>query len=137
MTPAEGMKAVKKLLGPKAQVREHRGATQERREAAKAALPALREKHRALKEARDARHKAILAADGEYQALLAETKIAQQEMEQAQGWVLVHRLSAGVPELGGMFLSVKANGDNWQDLVNQLQARQKREDDFRAGRTSA
>ncbi len=119
MTPKEGARFLLKLLGKKAAWRVNdKACTADERAEAVAALPELRARELAAKQARDARYRAVLAADGEYQARLAEWKVAQVEHETMSSRLRSYRITVGLNE--GWCFSVRAQGDNWADVIRKL-----------------
>jgi hypothetical protein len=125
MTPKEGAKALLKYLGKQAAWRVNEKApSQESREAARAALTALQVRLGATKQARDERHRAVLAADGEYQACLSEWKIALADYEAASHMARSYRITVGLDKT--WCFEVKAQGDNWADVIRQLAEKEKK-----------
>ncbi len=121
MTRADALKKLRKVLGPKMTWSENERAARgpEERAAAADALPEARQRRDELKAKRDERYRAILAADGEYQALLAEHAAARAEVESLQGQAGRYRCRVGVIEHGILNL-IKAQGDNWAEVVSQV-----------------
>lgn len=93
-------------------------STADERAAAKAALPSAREERNRLKEQKDARHRAILEADAEYQSLLTASKAAAENVERLDGITRHHKITVGI-NLGWAF-KVKAEGDSWEEVIEKL-----------------
>lgn len=120
MTPTEGVKRIKKLLGSKAAWRDNgHASSEETRETAKAAAVAAKAEYESLKGKRDDLMRRLLD-NQEYQALVQQTKDARQAWEEQQG--RTHRYKIRVGTVEGGFLMVKADGDNWADVVRKLEA---------------
>lgn len=122
MTKQEGVKALSRVFGKKAmwRVNDKASSAQERTDAF-CALAEARAREAAAKNARDERYRAILAADGEYQTLLAEYKQATADRECLLSRSLSYRVTIGRNE--GMFFAVEAQGDNWADALRQLKSK--------------
>ena len=128
MTPTEGQRRLRRLLGQRACWRvDDRAAKPHDREAALAALPIARQRWQELTAARDARYRAILAGDAEYQRLFAEAKAAREAADRL-GHIAhnSHRITVGIDS--GLFFDVKAHGDNWQEVIDILEARERDND---------
>lgn len=121
MSPKQGIKRLKALLGPRAAVSENRGAaTAAERQAAEAQLAALGEAEAALKAARQAR-RAELLRDPEYQQLVGEHERAKQALAAARGTARSYRLAACIH--GAWFFEVVAEADNYEALVAAVEAK--------------
>lgn len=113
------LKKLERLLGKKLAWRINPNAPDlEARAAAKAALPDARAERDTLKEQRDARQRAILEADAEYQALRAAAKAAAENVETLSGTTRHYRITVGL-NLGWAF-EVKAEGDSWEEVIGKL-----------------
>lgn len=121
MTPTEGVRRIRKLLGTKAKYRElHERTSPEGRALAMDKARHLKALYDAAKEKRDALHRELLA-DHRYQAIQAETAELRRQWERERGLALRYRLTVGTVE-GGMFFMVKAQGDNWAEVVFKLES---------------
>ena len=119
------IKMLGKLLGKKLGYRvDTKAPTPEEREVAKATLsPAIEERNK-LKEQRDARYKAILAEDTEYQNLFAAAKAASKRVEELSSITRHRKITVGTSE--GMFFLVKAEGDSWEEVIDKLTTKEKK-----------
>lgn len=119
MERSVALKTLGRLLGKKLGYRiDPKAPTQEERETAKAALsPAIEERKR-LKEQRDARYEAILAADTEYQNLLSSYRAASENVDVLLNVMRRRKITVGTSE--GMFFLVKAEGDSWEEVIDKL-----------------
>jgi hypothetical protein len=110
---------LRKLLGPKAAIRDHRRpSSPEQRDAADAARRAAKEKRDATLAAVEARKEAILSADAEYQRLRQEFHAARAAHES-----LPHpeyRYHCGVAST--LFFHVEAQADNLEELIEKVRA---------------
>lgn len=77
----------------------------------------------AAEDAMEARRKAILEADAEYQALVAAWREAKDTAarNQSVAWNS-YKITVGVTN--SMFFHVKAQGDSWEDVIGQLTAKE-------------
>jgi len=80
---------------------------------------AARAAYTAAKEARDARHQAVLDGDLEYQALKMEAADADEAMKKANG--RAHGRRIVLVRCGSIFNEVVAEGDNFADAIEELQ----------------
>lgn len=116
------LKRLEKLLGKKLGYRiDPKAPTSEERQAARTALHEAIAERNKIKEQRDARYKAILAADGEYQALFAAAKAASERADKLSSATRHFKITVGTSE--GMFFVVKAEGDSWEDVIDKLSAK--------------
>jgi predicted membrane chloride channel (bestrophin family) len=120
MERAVAIKKLAKILGKTLGYRvDDTAPNAEQRAAAKAQLAeaqALRDKAR---QQRDERYKAILAADQEYQDLVALHKGAQKVAEQLS-YQAHHHYKFTVGTSNGMFFHVRAQGDSWEEVIDEL-----------------
>lgn len=120
MERSTAIKKLGKMLGKSLGYRiNHTAPTREERAAAQAALPAAREEMNKLKEQRDARHKVILAADAEYQALHAAHKIAYDQVQRLSSTTMHYKISVGTSN--SLFFHVRAEGDSWEEVIAKLE----------------
>jgi len=135
MTPKEGIAKLRGLLGPSAGHREYKfRSSPEFRAAAIAERdrlgPLLADANAAL----DQRRRELLA-DPEYQRLKAETVELRKAIAQARGDSVFYRLSVGTHD--SMFFHVEARGDNWADVIQNLEAKRERDRQEREARSHA
>jgi hypothetical protein len=115
------LKKLGALLGKKMGWRiDPKAPTPEDRAAAQAALPQAIEERKRLQEQRQARYDAILAADAEYQQLLAAHREAVKRAECLAGITRHRKITVGTSE--GMFFLVTAEGDSWEEVLGKLSA---------------
>src|SRR5262245_5243977 len=67
----------------------------------------------------DARRKAVLEADPEYQALLAKYAEIRKHADELQGIAMTYKFEVGQDR--GLFFSVHAQGDSWEEIIAILQ----------------
>lgn len=115
------LKKLRRLLGQKVGYRiDHKAPTEDDRAQARAEMPGAVERRNELREKRDARYKAILATDGEYQTLQASVQAVNKRVDELRGVAMHHKITVGTSE--GMFFVVKAQGDSWEDVIDKLTA---------------
>jgi len=91
----------------------------EERAAARAELgPAVAERNE-LRARREARYKAILDADAEYQSLQAAQKIAAERVAKLHSITGRYKITVGTI-IAGLMFSVKAEGDSWEEVIAKL-----------------
>lgn len=113
------LKKLEKLLGKKMAWRINpRAPTPEEREAAKLALPAARAKREAAEAEKNARYRAILDGDAEYQRLVIAHRESRKESEAIAGAISYRKITVGRTE--GMFFMVRAEGDSWEEVIAKL-----------------
>lgn len=113
------IKKLERLLGNRLAWRINpTAATQEDREAAKAALPEAQAERKRLYELREARYRAILEADAEYQSLRAQEKEARERAAKLSGIIYSRKITVGIDN--GLFFHVKAEGDSWEEVIGKL-----------------
>ena len=124
MERAAAIKTLGKLLGKKLGYRvDAKAPTQEERAEARAALTQAIEERNKLVERRDARSRAILAADAEYQSLLTDARAARERTNKLSSVAHHYKITVGTSE--GMFFLVKAQGDSWEEVIDKLTAKEK------------
>lgn len=125
MDQATAIKKLGKLLGKQFGYRiDKQAPTRAERDAAREALSAANVERKSLGEKREARVKALLEADDEYKALNAAYRNAQTRAELLLSTSHRYRLTVG-KTVAGMFFSVHAEGDNWQEVVDKVAAKHK------------
>lgn len=98
---------------------------QEDRDAARAALgPACKERD-ALVQRLEERRKAILQADAEYQQLLEQSRAARKAVDKLGSITRHHKITIGETVMGGLYFSVHAEGDSWEQIFEKLDAKKK------------
>ncbi len=122
MERSAALKKLGKILGKKLGYRiDPKAPTPDERELAKSELSPACEERNKLKEQRDARHKAILAADTEYQSLHAAYRAASERADKLSSITRRRKITVGTSE--GMFFVVKAEGDSWEEIIEKLTER--------------
>lgn len=118
------LKKLGQLLGKKLGYRiDAKAPTKEERVEARAALTQAIDERNKLVEQRDARSRAILAADAEYQSLFSAAKAARERTDKLSSVTRRHKITVGTSE--GMFFMVKAEGDSWEEVIDKLTAKEK------------
>lgn len=113
------IKKLGQLLGKKLGYRvDTKAPTKEERDAARAELVETLAEYNRLKDGREARYKAILAADQEYQALKAACEKMREHREKLSGISRRYKITVGTSE--GMFFMVRAEGDTWEEIIGKL-----------------
>lgn len=121
MNKAQAIAKLSKLLGKNMGYRINKGVLKpEDRPAVIAKAQALRAKRDVAREAKDARYR-VLMKDPEYVRLTAEHKAIEAEMQAASYQASQKAITVGVD--GGMFFSVTAEGDNWQEVIDLVEKR--------------
>jgi hypothetical protein len=119
MKMSTALTALRKLLGPKAAIRDNRRpSSPEQRDAADAARRATALKRAAALAAVEARKEAVLSADAEYQRLRQEfhaARAAHESLPHAE-----YRYVCGVAS--ALFFTVKAEADNLEELIEKVRA---------------
>jgi hypothetical protein len=114
------LKKIRKLLGDKMGYRISAKAPgpEARAEARLALTPAIEERNK-LREQQRVRYEEILAADAEYQRLVAATKAANEKVDKLSSTTRWFKITVGVT-IGGLLFSVKAEGDSWEEVIDKL-----------------
>jgi hypothetical protein len=116
------LKKLGKLLGNRLAWRVNpKAASPDEREAAKAAFPEAAAERKRLTELREARYRAVLEADTEYQTLRAQERAARDRAEKLSGLMLCRKITVGVTN--SIFFEVKAEGDSWEEVIGKLEAK--------------
>jgi len=68
-----------------------------------------------------ARSEELLAADPEYQRLLAGYRLAKKEAEHLGGLSRQYKIEVGRDQ--GLFFHVDAQGDSWEEIIKKLKER--------------
>lgn len=124
MNRADALKKLKPILGANLAYREDPNAlTGESLEQAGEFAKIAGQEYRSLDEQVKARRQVVLAADVEYQALVNRRNEAEKRRDAFGSRSRRRRIVVGYTKhlegLGTMFHQ-KAEGDNWQDVVDQL-----------------
>jgi hypothetical protein len=93
--------------------------TPEEREAIKTDLPAAFAEKERLKTLRDARYKALLEGDAEYQKLKNDHTEAHKKWGSMESTQRAFKITVG-NSVAGLFFSVKAEGDSWEEVIAKL-----------------
>ena len=122
MERAVALKKLRRLLGDKLGYRvDPKAPDAETRAAARAEAVRLAADYKAVSEARKAREEAILAVDATYQALAQQAQALREARDRASGKSHHFRFTVGVSN--SIFFSIKAQGDSWEDVISQLEAK--------------
>ena len=122
MNRADALKQLGKLLGKSFGYRVDSDAPNaEEREAARAALAIASEKAKALLEQKEARIKALLDADAEYQQIKADHEAAKKARNKLAG--ICHQYKFTVGTSSELFFHVKAQGDSWEEVIAKVKAK--------------
>lgn len=122
MERAVAIQKITKLLGKGVCWRvDPKAPSREEREAAKAGMAAANAERNAIQAKRDARYRAILEADAEYQALQAACEAARNRRNELLSLSHHYKITVGTI-VGGMFNHVKAQGDSWEEVIGKLTA---------------
>jgi len=125
MDRAVALKQLGKLLGKSFGYRVDPSApTAEERETARAALIAASAKAKALLEQKEARIKALLDADAEYQQIKTAHEAAKKERNHIAGECHRHKFTVGMSS--ELFFHIKAQGDSWEEVIAKVKAREHR-----------
>jgi len=90
----------------------------EERDEVRKTIPELTKARDAADKAVRERSQALLAADAEYQALVAVYREAKKNANKAFSRSNHFRFTVGTSN--GMFFHVKAQGDSWEDVIRKL-----------------
>ena len=123
MNRTQALAKLKKVLGKNLAYREDPAAlVGDEREAAKVKREVLHDAKKLIGELRDARRAEVLAADAEFQRLKGQYERAREAADKAGAEVFGRRITVGTRSgVGGFhFFNVKAEGDNWQEVVDKL-----------------
>lgn len=122
MERKEAIRKLGKILGKSLGYRVDPDAPdREEREAALAAFKPAREKAEALLKQKEARIKALLDADAEYQRIKAEHEAAKKSRDRLASLTCHYKFTVGTSN--GMFFHVKAQGDSWEEILEKLNRR--------------
>jgi flagellar biosynthesis chaperone FliJ len=113
------IKKLGKMLGKAFGYRvDPKAPTADEREEAKQQLPALTAARQQAEEAMNARKRAVLAADEQYQQLVTDYRAARERASKMHAMTHHFRITVGTSN--DLFFSVMAQGDSWEDVIEQL-----------------
>lgn len=122
MERAVAIRKLGRLLGKNVGYRvDPKAPTPDEREEAQRALPHAVQTRNDLNDRLEARRNAILQADDEYQAL--KLALAEAKKRADLLWSISRHRKITVGTSNGLFFSVKAEGDSWEDVIGQLTAK--------------
>ena len=122
MERAVALKKLRNMLGSKLAWRVNIEApSKDEREAAKLELPIASKARKDLSEQREARMRALLEADPQYQELTVAYQAAREKYEKLQAICLTNKIDVGTIHMG--FFHVKAQGDSWEDVIEKLSSK--------------
>ena len=122
MERAVALKKLTKILGKGLRYRVDPAAPDpDARALAREQAKRLSVEHKATLDARDARQRAVLAADAEYQRLVVEERRLRDAKDRVWGMAHHHKIMVGV--VSGIFFHVKAQGSSWEDVITQLETK--------------
>jgi serine phosphatase RsbU (regulator of sigma subunit) len=125
MNTQQALRILRPILGPKLAYRENpRALTGDELAQAQENAEALRLCVQKAKDALHERREAVLAGDAEYQRLRKEWQAAEKARSVAAGRAYLRRIEVGVD--GPLAFWIRAEGDNWSDVVDQIKAADKR-----------
>lgn len=123
MNRTDAFKKLKRILGKDFRYREDpRALVGEEREQAILAWRKALGASQAAEEAMKAKREELLR-DPEYLRLKAENLAAYEATKQTGSVTLARRVTVGTISGHGMFFSIIAQGDNWQEVVDKLTAK--------------
>ena len=119
MERAAAIKKLGKLLGKSFGYRvDPTAPDKDARAEAREILRVTGPQREAIGKAVTARREALLKADAEYQRLLEDYRTATLHCDRLSATLHHYRFTAG--NSNGMFFHVKAQGDSWEDVIEQL-----------------
>lgn len=124
MQRTEAIKKLGKLLGKSLGYRvDTQAPTKDERTAAYEQFKAAAKERKTLEEKRNARRQEILAADAEYQALVAAHKEAKEHADKLGAVSRQYKFTVGTNS--GMFFHVRAQGDTWEEIIDKVEAKRR------------
>ena len=124
MERAVAIKKLGKILGKSLGYRvDPKAPDQDDRDVARAMMRNIAPKRDALRAAVEARCKALLQADAEYQRLKAELADATKTYADFAEITNHYRFTVGTTS--SMFFTVKAQGDSWEDVIAKLSEKER------------
>jgi hypothetical protein len=120
MERSVALNKLRKLLGKDFGYRiDSKACTREEREAAREQLPASNKERSDLEEKRRQRQQFLLDNDKEYQEINAARVAAVKRSQELLGKLHSSKITVG-NSVAGLFFSVKAEGDNWEEVIAKL-----------------
>lgn len=117
------IKKLGKILGKSLGYRvDPKAPTREEREEARRRLPDLTAAKQQAEKAMIERRQAVLAADTLYQELVAAHKAARERADRT--FSITHHFRITVGTTSSLFFHVKAQGDSWEEVINELSLKQ-------------
>jgi hypothetical protein len=124
MERAVAIKKLGKILGKSLGYRvDPKAPDQDDRDRAREDLRDAVTEREALEQQKKARMQELLQADAEYQRLKAARAEAGKHCEELSSITHHYRFTVGVSN--GMFFSVKAQGDSWEEVISKLTEKEK------------
>jgi hypothetical protein len=129
MTREQALKKLRKLLGKNAAFTVHeRISSPEARARALESRRFLSGRKVELSERLEARRKALLDGDPEYQSLLAELRPVREQIEKQTGEAFYYKFVAGtvsrlIPSMP--IFHIEASGDTWEDVIAKIEAKKR------------
>lgn len=121
MNQTQAIAKLKKIIGKGFGYRvDPKALNAEERDAASIKARALREQKVAAEEAMQARRNEVLRGDATYQSLKIEYEALRKAHEVASRGLYRKRITVG--HVSSMFFSVRADGDNWDEVVAKVAA---------------
>ena len=118
-------KKLGRLLGKNMGYRvDDKAPTKEEREAARTELQLRSSERKSLSEQLEARREEILKQDPEYQRLKEAYGIARDRAEKLRGISGRYKITVGVSN--GMFFTVEAEGDSWEEIIATIEKKKVR-----------
>jgi cell envelope opacity-associated protein A len=122
MERVAAIKTLGKLLGKEMGYRvDPKAPTADERKEARERLPALTAERQRLEKLEMDRKVAVLAADQEYQAIRAARIKAAKAAQEVACTARSYKITVG-NTMAGMFFSVKAEGDSWEEVIRKVKA---------------
>jgi len=119
MNQTQALAKLRKVLGADMAYRTNpKALNAEQRDAARVVWQEARAIAEAAEAARVARLNALLAGDAEYQALKAQAAATKKTADNARAGLYSYRITVGVRN--AMFFSIRAEGDNWDEVVTKI-----------------
>lgn len=119
MDRSTALKRLRKMFGASFAYRVNdRALTGEARAEAQEELKAAQSARDEVKARKEARFESVLAADSEYQSLKSEYRAACDRTNNLAGRVFARKITVGTAN--GLFFSVKAEGDSWEQIFAEI-----------------
>ena len=122
MERAVAIKKLGKILGKSLGYRvDPKAPDQDERDEARAKLREIIPEREAKRAAVEARRKALLQADAEYQRLKDELEEIDKRRDRLSATNMHYRFTVGTSN--SLFFTIKAQGDSWEDVIAQVSAK--------------